>query len=62
MIVLSFLEQKNTLEAHIMESPIIAIDVMTKLLDEKPSSWRRLLVPVSIRYDQLHVIMQLVYG
>ena len=45
-----------------MESPIIAIDVMTKLLDEKPSSWRRLLVPVSIRYDQLHVIMQLVYG
>ncbi|MFH5810886.1 hypothetical protein [Companilactobacillus sp. FL22-1] len=45
-----------------MESPIIAIDVMTKLLDEKTSSWRRLLVPVSIRYDQLHAIMQLVYG
>lgn len=45
-----------------MESPIIGLDIMTKLLDEKPSTWRRLLVPVSIRYDQLHVIMQLVYG
>ncbi|MTV81497.1 plasmid pRiA4b ORF-3 family protein [Secundilactobacillus folii] len=28
----------------------------------KPSTWRRVLVPTSIRYDQLHAVIQMLFG
>lgn len=30
--------------------------------DRKPKSWRRILVPTSIRYDQLHAVIQMLFG
>ncbi|WP_057881099.1 plasmid pRiA4b ORF-3 family protein [Companilactobacillus kimchiensis] len=45
-----------------MDKPIVAMEITVKLLDYKPSSWRKLIVPITLRYDQLHVLIQLAFG
>lgn len=42
------------------ESSIMQLRVTLK--DVKPDTWRRVLVPTSIRYDQLHAIIQVLFG
>ncbi|MCI1553078.1 MAG: plasmid pRiA4b ORF-3 family protein [Levilactobacillus sp.] len=43
------------------EKPI-AMEITIKLKDVRPATWRTLLVPIDIRYDQLHVLLQLAFG
>ena len=43
-----------------IESSIMQLRVT--LSDVKPGTWRRVLVPTSIRYDQLHAIIQVLFG
>ncbi|MFC6176675.1 plasmid pRiA4b ORF-3 family protein [Companilactobacillus huachuanensis] len=43
------------------QSPV-AMEITVKLLDTKPATWRKLIVPIGIRYDQLHVLIQLSFG
>lgn len=45
-----------------MTEPIIAMELKIKLLDVKPATWRTIRVPLTIRYDQLHVLIQLAFG
>lgn len=42
-----------------IELPIMQLKI--QLRDVKPATWRRVLVPTTIRYDQLHVIIQLLF-
>lgn len=42
------------------ESSIMQLKVTLK--NVKPDTWRRVLVPTSIRYDQLHAIIQVLFG
>lgn len=39
-----------------------AMELRIKLLDVKPAVSRTLRVPISLRYDQLHVLIQLAFG
>lgn len=41
---------------------IAAMEILVKLKDVKPAVSRKLIVPVTIRYDQLHVLIQLAFG
>ncbi|VDG31931.1 hypothetical protein [Lactobacillus hokkaidonensis JCM 18461] [Lactiplantibacillus mudanjiangensis] len=41
---------------------IAAIEIMIKLKEVKPAVSRKLIVPSTIRYDQLHVLIQLTFG
>lgn len=43
-------------------SEVAALEILIKLKDVKPAVSRKLLVPVTIRYDQLHVLLQLTFG
>lgn len=45
-----------------MQDYPIAMEITIKLQDVQPATWRTLLVPISIRYDQLHVLLQLAFG
>jgi len=40
----------------------IAMEIKIELQDRKPSTWRKLVVPIGLRYDQLHVLIQLAFG
>lgn len=40
----------------------IAMEIKVDLQDRKPSTWRKLVVPIGLRYDQLHVLIQLAFG
>jgi len=39
-----------------------AMELMIKLAGVHPAVYRKLVVPLSIRYDQLHVLIQLAFG
>ncbi|MCH5465673.1 plasmid pRiA4b ORF-3 family protein [Levilactobacillus tujiorum] len=41
---------------------IAAMEILIKLKDVKPAVSRKLIVPATIRYDQLHVLIQLAFG
>ncbi len=43
-------------------SEIAALEILIELKDVKPAVSRKLIVPVTIRYDQLHVLLQLAFG
>jgi len=43
-------------------SEVAALEILIKLKDVKPAVSRKLIVPVTIRYDQLHVLLQLAFG
>jgi len=43
-------------------STTAAIEILVKLKDVKPTVSRKLVVPSTIRYDQLHVLIQLAFG
>ncbi|WP_407888265.1 plasmid pRiA4b ORF-3 family protein [Levilactobacillus sp. N40-8-2] len=45
-----------------MSEVTAAIEILIKLKDVKPAVSRKLIVPVTIRYDQLHVLLQLAFG
>jgi len=45
-----------------MEEPIVAMEIYIRLFKFKPTVSRVLLVPLTLRYDQLHVLIQLAYG
>lgn len=40
----------------------VAMEIKIKLLDVKPATSRTLRVPLGLRYDQLHVLIQLAFG
>jgi len=39
-----------------------AMELMIKLMGTHPAVYRKVVVPLSIRYDQLHVLIQLTFG
>jgi len=43
-------------------SEVAAMEVLIKLKDVKPAVSRKLIIPITIRYDQLHVLIQLAFG
>ncbi|WP_048733536.1 plasmid pRiA4b ORF-3 family protein [Levilactobacillus koreensis] len=44
------------------EQPPVAMEITIKLEDVIPAVWRTLIVPISLRYDQLNVLLQLTFG
>ncbi|MFC6289020.1 plasmid pRiA4b ORF-3 family protein [Levilactobacillus angrenensis] len=45
-----------------MQEKPVAMEITIKLKDVRLATWRTLLVPIDIRYDQLHVLLQLAFG
>lgn len=45
-----------------MLEPTVAMELKIKLLNVKPAVSRTIRVPMTIRYDQLHVLIQLIFG
>ncbi|MFB9769264.1 plasmid pRiA4b ORF-3 family protein [Lactiplantibacillus modestisalitolerans] len=44
-----------------MKNPTVAMEIKVKLLDVQPAASRTLQVPLSLRYDQLHTLIQLAF-